>query len=67
MTKLLHDYLKTDIDLPYMNILDAGCGEGYYLGQLQLALRQLLPDAYIEYIGLDIAKEATRMAAKRCC
>ena len=64
---LLSDYLKNDgdEDLPYINILDAGCGEGYYLDQLQRAFGQQFPDAHINYIGLDIAKEATRMAAKR--
>ncbi|GAC1695042.1 MAG: 23S rRNA (guanine(745)-N(1))-methyltransferase [Ktedonobacteraceae bacterium] len=46
ITTLLYDYLKADVDLPYIQMLDVGCGEGYYL-------------------GLDIAKEAMRMAAKR--
>ncbi len=54
-----------DDELPYSNILDAGCGEGYYLGQLQHTLEQNVPDAQCEYIGLDISKEAMRMAAKR--
>ena len=67
ITETLYDYLKTDkeIGLPYINVFDAGCGEGYYLGQLQSVLKQQLPDAHIDYIGLDIAKEAVRMAAKR--
>ena len=67
ITTLLYDYLKADMDtgLPYITILDAGCGEGYYLGQLQHTLGQQLPAAHIDYIGLDIAKEAMRMAAKR--
>ncbi|GAC1459910.1 MAG: 23S rRNA (guanine(745)-N(1))-methyltransferase [Ktedonobacteraceae bacterium] len=65
ITTLLYDYLKADVDLPYIQMLDVGCGEGYYLGQLQHTLGQQLPDAYIAYIGLDIAKEAMRMAAKR--
>jgi len=62
---LLYDYLKVDEDLPYITMLDAGCGEGYYLDQLQHTLGQRLPAAHIEYVGLDIAKEAVRMAAKR--
>ena len=65
ITTLLYDYLKTEVDLPYLSMLDAGCGEGYYLGRIQHALEQQLPDAHIEYLGIDIAKEATRMAAKR--
>lgn len=45
-------------------ICDAGCGEGYYLSRLQthLAEQQLAST----YLGLDISKEAVRMAAKRC-
>ena len=57
--------MNMDNGLPYITMLDAGCGEGYYLGQLQCALEQQLPDAHIDYLGLDIAKEAMRMAAKR--
>lgn len=39
-------------------VLDAGCGEGYYLGRLQAAR----PDA--DYAGVDISKWAVRAAAK---
>jgi SAM-dependent methyltransferase len=44
-------------------ILDAGCGEGYYIGRLCRALA----DAGIaaRCFGLDVAKEAVRMAAAR--
>lgn len=38
------------------SILDAGCGEGYYLGQLAY-----LPERW----GIDISKEAVRCAAAR--
>ncbi len=66
---LVYGYLKGESDrdngLPALNILDAGCGEGYYLGQLQHTLGERWPDVQCEYMGLDIAKEAMRMAAKR--
>ena len=39
-------------------ILDAGCGEGYYLGRLQ----QSLPAG--DYAGIDISKWAVKAAAK---
>jgi ubiquinone/menaquinone biosynthesis C-methylase UbiE len=44
-------------------ILDAGCGEGYYLGQVHdyFHARQ----RPVECVGLDISKQAVRMAAKR--
>jgi len=40
-------------------VLDAGCGEGYYLTQLQ----QALPET--EFAGIDISKDAVRFAAVR--
>jgi 23S rRNA (guanine745-N1)-methyltransferase len=46
-----------------INILDAGCGEGYYTARLQQYLTEHLCN--VECIGLDISKEAVRMAAKR--
>lgn len=42
-------------------ILDAGCGEGYYLGRLQ----QALTDRSLQCVGFDISKEAIRLAARR--
>ncbi len=47
-------------DLPKLNILDAGCGEGYYVGYLQNQLKQ--PGSYY---GIDISKEAIRYGAKQ--
>jgi len=44
-----------------VTILDAGCGEGYYLGRLQ----QSLADRPLQCVGLDISKEAIRLAARR--
>jgi 23S rRNA (guanine745-N1)-methyltransferase len=40
-------------------VLDAGCGEGYYLSQLQAAL------GTGDFLGVDISKEAVRYAAGR--
>ncbi len=47
-------------DIPNLNILDAGCGEGYYVGYLQKQL-----DRRGDYYGIDISKEAIRYAAKQ--
>ena len=46
-------------------LLDAGCGEGYYLAQLLAALQQQSIDTEITLIGLDISKPAILAAAKR--
>jgi 23S rRNA (guanine745-N1)-methyltransferase len=40
-------------------LLDIGCGEGYYLAQI----RKAYPD--MQLLGIDIAKTAVRLAAKR--
>ena len=47
------------VSLNPASVLDAGCGEGYYLTQLQ----QALPAT--EFAGLDISKDAVRFAAVR--
>ena len=51
----------TDLIAPFAPtaVLDAGCGEGYYLTCLQ----QSLPEA--EFAGIDISKDAVRFAAVR--
>ncbi len=43
-----------------VGILDAGCGEGYYLHRLKSAL-----PSGVECYGLDISKEAVKLAATR--
>ena len=48
-----------------VTLLDAGCGEGYYLGQLQSFLKKQRMDKDIAFFGLDISKDAIRMAARR--
>ncbi len=50
-----------------LHILDAGCGEGYYLGRLQQSLQAPVRSEQDgnNYLGLDISKDAIRMAAKR--
>lgn len=45
------------------SVLDAGCGEGYYIGVLQ---RELAATGQPHHIyGADVAKDAVRLAAKR--
>ena len=44
-------------------VLDAGCGEGYYSGRLQQSLEEQGQGQ--RYLGLDISRDAIRMAAKR--
>lgn len=51
--------------LPHVNILDAGCGEGYYLGRLQQQVVQQFSSLELCTVGVDISKEAVRMAAKQ--
>jgi 23S rRNA (guanine745-N1)-methyltransferase len=44
-----------------VNIVDVGCGEGWYLEQL----RRRLADADACFFGVDVAKTAVQLAAKR--
>ncbi len=47
------------------SVLDTGCGEGYYTGVIAAALMQVAPGREIRVGGIDIARDAARMAAKR--
>ncbi len=50
-------------------VLDVGCGPGYYLGRLQDRLRQRLEPggqgAQLDFYGIDIARDAARLAARQ--
>jgi SAM-dependent methyltransferase len=65
LSDLINDLVYTHMpsSSPALAILDAGCGEGYYIGHLQQSL--LAHDYPAQCIGLDISKDAIRMAAKR--
>jgi 23S rRNA (guanine745-N1)-methyltransferase len=65
LSDLINDLVYTHMpsSSPPPTILDAGCGEGYYIGRLQQSL--LAHDYPAQCIGLDISKDAIRMAAKR--
>ncbi|HEU0000817.1 MAG TPA: methyltransferase domain-containing protein [Ktedonobacteraceae bacterium] len=60
VNELVRTHLQ-DVPEP-LHILDAGCGEGYYLDRLRNALA---PRQNGCYTGMDVSKEAIRMAAKR--
>jgi len=49
--------------LHVLNVLDAGCGEGYYLSLLRQALQQ--QGQASDGLGLDISKWAVQAASKR--
>ncbi len=62
---LRHEYASEEEALPHLNLLDIGCGEGYYVGRLQHYLTQQFATLHSCCLGMDIAKDALRMAAKR--
>jgi 23S rRNA (guanine745-N1)-methyltransferase len=47
------------------SVLDAGCGEGYYLEQLYRSLSQNGKEKEVSLVGLDVSKWAILAAAKR--
>ncbi len=48
------------------SVLDAGCGEGFYLARLKKALAQgSAPQLAMEYHGVDVSKFAVRFATQR--
>ncbi len=46
-------------------LMDAGCGEGYYLEHVFSALKNVDGEGTISFVGLDISKEAIISATKR--
>ena len=46
-------------------ILDAGCGEGYYLDHITHSMNALESNIDLSFIGLDISKQAILKASKR--
>ncbi|MDF1822553.1 MAG: methyltransferase domain-containing protein [Alcanivoracaceae bacterium] len=55
----LNQRLRATVDAP-VNVLDAGCGEGFYLKRLVTALGAQAGDFY----GIDISRDAIRRAAR---
>lgn len=63
LAKQLAQCIQVDSDTApekSLNILDSGCGEGYYLDYIAHTL-----GIHHQYSGIDISKEATKLAAKR--
>ena len=53
------------LGLQSCTVLDAGCGEGYFLRRLQLALLAALPSTNVSCLGVDISRAAANRAAKQ--
>lgn len=48
-----------------LSVLDAGCGEGFYLTRLKGSLANRPGGPIVDYYGVDISKFAVRQAAQR--
>lgn len=58
-TTLVNQIIKTIDHKEDKTLLDAGCGEGYYSGQIATKIKG------INVLGFDISKEAIKKAAKK--
>jgi 23S rRNA (guanine745-N1)-methyltransferase len=70
LSRAVEDFIQdaahvADVPLP-IDLLDSGCGEGYYLESLQRHLAASVPAAHCRYWGLDSSRHAAHMAARRC-
>ena len=68
INEIVHDHLATARDLADRSplcVAEIGCGEGYYLGRLKRHLDNTPEHGDACYFGLDISKEAARLAARR--
>lgn len=61
VTQHLEEMVRNGIRIDRHGVLDVGCGEGYYLDSLLTHINNHDPI----YLGMDIAKDAVRLAAKR--
>lgn len=62
-SQALNTLLLDHLDIQTGNILDAGCGEGYYLQQLAESIEK--NKLSISLTGIDISKHAIQSACKR--
>ena len=62
VARLVVDHLP---DRPAPVVLDAGCGEGYYLRRLRTRLATGAGPGGTRLVGLDISKHGIRVAARR--
>ena len=58
LSKIINKYVSSNF-----NILDAGCGEGFYLSKLKNSLQTA--NLYLNFFGIDISKSAIQKAVKR--
>lgn len=64
--KHLRDGLQNEVKtaaMPHDILLDSGCGEGYYTSVFAAALKE---KSGSEIFGIDLSKEALKLAAKTC-
>jgi len=62
LTEIVISQIATDDETC---ILDAGCGEGYYLDVIFNSLIDIQGDKTVSFIGLDISKDAIIQSSKR--
>lgn len=60
ISELINTRIKSQVD-----ILDIGCGEGFYLSRLKDLLNKNNQESEINLLGLDISKPAVQYASKR--
>lgn len=69
LSEKLNNVIIENVDGININILDAGCGEGYFLSRLKEAIYRIesnyIENKKINFFGVDISKAAVTYAAKR--
>lgn len=65
LSELINELVAFYLDGNSEYILDAGCGEGYFLSKLKNKLNLEVRREKLNYYGVDISKSAVRSASKR--
>lgn len=61
----LNEVVNNNLSAEAKYVIDAGCGEGYFLSELKESMNLIDNHENIEYYGIDISKAAIKSASKR--
>lgn len=62
--RVTQELLADERAAPELAVLDVGCGEGYYVGRVARAMAERAPSTRRCCIGVDLSKDALRLAAR---
>jgi len=62
---IINDIVDAQDNSESLNIIDVGCGEGYYLSSIKSSIDEVVKEKSAHCYGVDISKEGIRLASIR--